>query len=149
MKVETEQGWRWSEDTGWRLSRGGDRTRARDSVLEVRIRGDTRARERDGDGVRAEAGRVHEIGFQGPDTDWVTSAAKCCMNIQELSDGQTEERIGERTDGGMALRTDGRMNGGSAASNSKKDISAGGLAQNDLRAGSLNEGRKNSREEEA
>ena len=27
-------------------------------------------------------------------TDWVTSAAKCCMNIQELSDGQTEERIG-------------------------------------------------------
>jgi len=110
---------------------GGDRARARDSVLEVRIRGD-RARVRDGDGVRAEAGRVHEISFQGPNTDWVTSAAKCCMNIQELSDGQTEERIGERTDGGMALRTDGRMNGGSAASNSKKDVPAGGLTQKDL-----------------
>ena len=130
------------------IEQGGDRARARDSVLEVRICGD-RTRVRDGDLVRAEAGRVHEISFQGPNTDWVTSAAKCCMNIQELSDGQTEERIGERTDGGMALRTDGRMNGGSAASNSKKDIPAGGLTQKDLRAGSLNEGRKNSREEEA
>jgi hypothetical protein len=70
------------------------------------------------------------------------------MNIQELSDGRTEERIGERTDEGMALRTDGRMNGGSAASNSKKDVPAGGLTQKDLRAGSLTEGRKNSREEE-
>jgi hypothetical protein len=40
------------------------------------------------------------------------------------------------------------MNGGSAASNSKKDIPAGGLTQKDLRAGSLTEGRKNSREEE-
>jgi hypothetical protein len=71
------------------------------------------------------------------------------MNIQEFSDRQTEGRIGKRTDEGLALITDGRTNGGSAASNSKKDISAGGLAQNDLRAGSLNEGRKNSREEEA
>jgi hypothetical protein len=70
------------------------------------------------------------------------------MNIQEFSDGQTEERIGERTDGGMALRTDGQMNGGSAASNSKKDVPAGGLTQKDTRAGSLTEGRKNSREEE-
>jgi hypothetical protein len=72
------------------------------------------------------------------------------MNIQEFLDGQTEERIGERTDGGMALRTDEQMNGGSAASNSKKDVPAGaGLTQKDLRAGSLTEGRKNSREEEA
>ena len=100
---------------------GGDRARARDSVVDVRIRGD-RARVRDGDGVRAEAGRVHEISFQGPNTDWVTSAAKCCMNIQELSDGQTEERIGARTDGGMELRTDGQMNGGSAAFLYQKEI---------------------------
>ena len=77
-----------------------------------------------GDGARVEMERGHGaetergrrqgastgLSFQGPNTDWVTSAAKCCMNIQELSDGQTEERIGERTDGGMALRTDGRTN---------------------------------------
>ena len=65
-----------------------------------------------GGGARAETGRGSwggdggqrqsegvGLSFQGPDRDWVTSAIKCCMNIQEFPNGQAEGRIGNgRTD---------------------------------------------------
>jgi hypothetical protein len=71
-----------------------------------------RAETRRGHGVETERGQRQGdgtgISYQGPNPVWVISAAKRCMNIQELTDGQAEERLGEPTDGGMALRrTDG------------------------------------------
>ena len=66
------------------------------------------------------------------------------MNIQEFPNGQAEERIGERTDGGMALRTDGRTNERRLGSLKFEEglLTAGDLTQKVVTASSLTENRE-------
>ena len=65
--------------------------------------------------MRAETGRVRGVETAGGDG---TRAGEH-PGISRRTIGGSENG---RTDRGMALRKDGRMNGGSAASNSKKDL---------------------------
>jgi len=104
------------------------------------------ARAEMGRGLLGDGGRRRSEGrgrsFQGPDRDWVTSAIKCCMNIQEF-------RMDRRRNG---LETYGRTNGIDYGRTEERRLgslkfeegllTAGDLTQKVVTASSLTENRE-------